>query len=142
MDRLAAIYRQNSEGQEEMDMTSKLSPKVWGRWAIVLPAAMAASLAVLLGTVGWLVVSFGVGSNCTDHFSCGSGSCAPCAAAHQWVFAGGVGQWALVAVACVLLALGLWRASWRRPVALISWVVIPIALLWIVLSTVLAESSF
>jgi hypothetical protein len=61
--------------------------------------ALAASVALaetfLLGTLGWFGVAFGIGSTCTDDFSCGSGSCVPCVKAHTWVTAGGIGQWTL-----------------------------------------------
>ena len=63
-------------------------------------------------------------------------------AVRQWVIAGAVGQWVLAVLACVLLALGLWRPSWRRAATLTCWALIPLSVLWFVLSTFLAEHSF
>lgn len=126
----------------DVGIAPRSGPRVWRSWTIVLPAVTAGTLAVLLGTVGWLGTGLGVGSNCTDKFDCTVDTCAPCAAMSRWVISGGVGQWVLAAVACALLALGLRRASWRRAAALTCWFLIPLALLWIILTTVLAEHSF
>jgi hypothetical protein len=116
--------------------------RVWPAWTVAVSAAVAGLLAVLLGTIGWFGVGFGVGSNCTDKFSCGSGSCAPCAVAHGWIIAGGVGQWVLVAVVVALLVLGLRRPRWRRAAALASVALLPLSVAWITATTVVAEHSF
>jgi hypothetical protein len=109
---------------------------------VTVPAALTGLVAFLLGTIGWLGVGFGVGSNCTDDFSCGSGSCAPCAAEHGWIITGGIGQWVLAVAAGVLLALGLRRPRWRRAAALASMALLPLSVAWITATTVLAEHSF
>jgi hypothetical protein len=114
----------------------------WAPWTVVLPATAAGVVTVALGSVGWLAVAFGVGSDCTDDVDCGSGSCAPCAAAHSWVIAGGIGQWALAVAALALLVLGMRQARWRGGVAVGAWALVPLAGAWIVTSTVLAQRTF
>jgi hypothetical protein len=106
------------------------------------PAGLAAGLAALLGTVGWFVMSFGLGTTCTNKFSCGGSSCAPCAAMNRWVIAGGIGQWVLAAVAFVLLVLASRRISWQRNARRTSWFLIPLAVVWFIVSAVLAALSF
>ena len=54
-------------------------------WTVQVPAGLAGGLAALLGTLGYVMVGFGVISNCTDQFGCGSDTCAPCAAAGSWI---------------------------------------------------------
>ena len=114
----------------------------WAPWTIVLPGTVALAEAVVLGTFGWWGVGFGVGSNCTDDFSCGSTSCAPCASFNAWWIAGGIGQWALAVAALALLVLGLRRPARRRIAAIVTWPLIPLAIGWILIWTVQAEHSF
>ena len=78
----------------------------WRSWIVAL-VALALAVTFVLGTVGWFEAAFGIGSDCTDEFSCGSGSCAPCARAHAWVTTGGIGQWVLAAAAVTILVLGI-----------------------------------
>lgn len=98
-------------------------------------------LAALLGSAGWIVVGFGVGSNCTDRFDCGSDSCAPCASTFSWINAGAIGQWALMAAVVVLLIIGLRQLVLRRAMAIGIWALIPLSLAWVALSTAMAQSS-
>jgi len=125
-----------------MDAAPGAGYRDWARWTVVLPGSLALVEAVALGAVGWWAVGFGVGSNCTDDFSCGSTSCAPCASFNAWWVAGGIGQWVLAVAGLALLVLGLRRPAWRRFAALAAWSLIPLAIAWIVIWTVQAEHSF
>jgi hypothetical protein len=125
------------------DVTTAPAPggKAWPTWTVVIPTVGAGLAAALLGSLGWFVNSFGIGSDCTDKFSCG-GPCAPCDAQHQWITAGGTGQWLLVVAAGALLSLGLRHASWRRALAAGSSALLPASIAWYAVTTVIAEHSF
>ncbi len=88
------------------------------------------------------MVGFGVMSNCTDQFDCGSDTCAPCATAGSWINAGAIGQWALVIAVIVLLILGLRQPVRRLAMAISLWALIPLSCGWIALSTAVAQRSF
>jgi hypothetical protein len=104
---------------------------------------VAAFIAALgLGTFGWFLNAFGIGSDCTDKYSCGSGSCRPCGTAHAWVWAGGIGEWVLLALAVVILVLGQRLPRWRRAVAIAALAVMLLAVGWYAASTTLAERSY
>jgi hypothetical protein len=106
----------------------------------LVSAALAVTLALGLG--GGFVVGFGLGTTCTDDFSCGTGSCAPCANENAWVIAGGVGQLALTAAVVVMVGLGRWSPGWHRTAKIASCVVIPMAVAWFAISTAMARLSF
>ena len=112
-------------------------PSSWPSWILVVAAALGGLVAVLLGTVGWLGLGFGIGTSCVD----GGHEAVQCAAAHHWIIAGGLGQWALVVAACVLVVQGLTR-SWSSLRALMCFAVLPLSVAWITITTLLAESSF
>ncbi len=114
----------------------------WAPWTIRLPTTLAVVVAVLLGTVGWFGVAFAIGSDCTDKFSCGSGSCAACATAHAWVTAGGIGQWVLAAAAIALLMLGLRQPHWRRVAGPAAWAIAPLACAFLAVCAILAAHSY
>jgi hypothetical protein len=118
------------------------TPPLWRAWTVVLPAVLAGAVTVLLGSLGWLVLGLGIGTNCTNDYSCGSGFCAPCRAEASWVIAGGGGQWLLAAVALVLLIAGLRRPAARRRLAAWTWALTPLAVAWIILAGVAAAHSF
>ncbi len=125
-----------------MNMPEDAGRKKWAVRAIRVAAILGALVAAALGSFGWFVNAFGIGSSCTDHFSCVSGSCAPCAAMRNWVIAGGIGEWVLVIAACMLLVVGRKRAKLRRTVALSTVVILPLSVAWYSISTLLAEHSF
>jgi hypothetical protein len=114
----------------------------WEPWTVKVPAGLAGGLAALLGSLGFFVVGFGVGSNCTDQFDCGRDTCAPCAASLSWINAGAIGQWALVIAVIVLLITGLRQPSLRKITAIVLWGVIPVSCGWIAMSTTVAQWSF
>ena len=84
----------------------------WPSWLHVLAGTTALSVTFVLGTIGWLFASFGIGTSCDEALEC-TISCAPCAAAHAWILAGGIGQWVLFAAAATILVLGLRRPGVR-----------------------------
>lgn len=114
----------------------------WAPWTVRVPAGLAGGLAALLGSLGFFVVGFGVGSNCTDQFDCGRDTCAPCASSFSWINAGAIGQWALVVAVIVLLIVGLRRPFLRRIMAIGLWGVVPVSWGWIAVSTAVAQRSF
>jgi hypothetical protein len=116
--------------------------EAWGPWTVRVPAGLAGGLAALLGSLGFFVVGFGVGSNCTDQFDCGRDTCAPCASSFSWVNAGAIGQWVLVIAVIVLLIVGLRRPLLRRIMAVGLWGVVPVSCAWIAVSTGVAQRSF
>jgi hypothetical protein len=114
----------------------------WQAWVAGLVGAAGLAETFLLGSFGWFVAAFGIGSNCTDDFSCGSGSCAPCVTEHTWVTAGGIGQWALLVAAVTMLALGIRRPGWHRAAMVAAGALIPVAGAWFAISTIMAQRSF
>jgi hypothetical protein len=111
------------------------------RAVTVLANIVAASAAMLLGTLGWFIAGFGIDSNCTDHFSCG-GSCPPCSATVRWLDAVGVGEWVIFIAAVVLLVLGLVRPRWLRITAYTGVGLVPASILWYFTTVTIAEHSY
>jgi hypothetical protein len=124
-----------------MNAASDANGMGWRSWLIGL-VSVAWAVTFVLGTWGWFAVGFGIGSSCTDDFSCGYGSCAPCAKAHAWVTAGGIGQWVLAAAGVVFLVVGLRRPVWRPAATIAACGLIPIAAIWFAVSTEIAQRSF
>jgi hypothetical protein len=115
----------------------------WPRWIVALAGTTTLVVAFLLGTLGWFGAAFGIGSNCTDQFSCASDSCAPCGAAHAWITAGGVGQWVMFVAAVTILVLGLRRSDqYRRPLTIAACTLVPLAVAWFAFTTAIAQRSF
>jgi hypothetical protein len=124
-----------------MNAASDANGMGWRSWLIGL-VSVAWAVTFVLGTWGWFAVGFGIGSSCTDDFSCGYDSCAPCAKAHAWVTAGGIGQWVLAAAGVVFLVVGLRRPVWRPAATIAACGLIPIAAIWFAVSTEIAQRSF
>lgn len=115
---------------------------MWPRWVPTLAGSVALISALGLGTLGWFVNAFGIGSDCTDKYSCGSGSCGPCATAHAWVWAGGMGEWVLLATAAAILVLGKRLPQWRRTITIAAVAVMLVAVGWYAATTAIAERSY
>jgi hypothetical protein len=105
-------------------------------------SAVALAVTFVLGTVGWFGAAFGIGSTCTDDFSCGSSSCAPCAKENAWVTAGGIGQWVLAAAAVTILVLGLRHPGFRRAATIAACALIAAAVAWYGIAVEIAQRSF
>ena len=97
---------------------------------------------VALGIGGWFVAGSGLATTCTNDFSCGTDSCAPCATEHAWVNAGGIGELALAAAVAMIAALSRWHPGWHRAAKVVSGVVILVAVAWFAISTAMARRSF
>jgi hypothetical protein len=115
---------------------------VWPRWVLNLVGYVSLAVAFALGTLGWFGAAFGIGSNCTDKFSCGSSSCRPCATSHAWVLAGGIGQWVLLVAIVVILVLSLRRPDWRRAATIAAAAAILLSIAWYAKYTAIAEHAY
>ena len=100
------------------------------------------AVAFVLGTLGWFVDSFGIGTNCTDKFDCGSSSCRPCVASHAWVLVGGIGQRVLLVAVVVILVLGLRRPGWRRTATIAAAATILLSIAWYAKYTAIADHAY
>lgn len=105
--------------------------------AVVLPAVIACALALILGTVGFFAVGFGMSTTCTDWFETGH----HCDALHVWLGAGAIGQLAIGVASALLLALGTTLAR-RRLIAILAWALIPLSVAWITITSILGRNSF
>ena len=104
----------------------------------MLAGTIALSVTFVLGTIGWLFASFGIGTSCDEALEC-TISCAPCAAAHAWILAGGIGQWLLFAAAATMFVLGLRRPEVRRAATVAAAALVLLAVGWFVASMAIAE---
>jgi hypothetical protein len=109
----------------------------WPSWVHVLAGTTALSVTFVLGTIGWLFASFGIGTSCDEALEC-TISCAPCAAAHAWILAGGIGQWVLFATAATILVLGPRRPDLRGTTTLAAGALVVLAVGWFVASMAIA----
>ena len=125
-----------------MNIPSGPVPAVWPRWVLILASSVALTVASALSTLGWFGAAFGIGSNCTDRFSCGSDSCSPCAASHAWVLAGGIGQWTLLAAIVASLVLGLRRPAWRRAATISAAAMILVSIAWYARYIAIADHAY
>jgi hypothetical protein len=109
----------------------------WPSWVHVLAGITALSVTFVLGTIGWLFASFGIGTSCDEALEC-TISCAPCAAAHAWILADGIGQWVLFATAATILVLGPRRPDLRGTTTLAAGALVVLAVGWFVASMAIA----
>jgi hypothetical protein len=84
----------------------RTSPRVLSIAGVVL-VSVAIGTCLLLGTLGWFAVGFGVMTDCTNNYSCTETGCDPCAPAARWINAGGVIQLALALAGVIVLIVGL-----------------------------------
>lgn len=125
-----------------MNTASGTGRGLWPRWALILVSSAALAVAFVLSTLGWFGAEFGIGSNCTDKFSCGSGSCRPCAASHAWLLAGGIGQWVMLAAITACLVLGLRRPGWRRTATIAAAATTLLSIAWFAKYTAKADHTY
>jgi hypothetical protein len=118
-------------------MATRADPgrQAWRPWTVQLPAALAALVCILLGTIGWLIVWAQTALGCaplddpTPTACDGSG--------WPWVTAGVLGQWVLAAAVITAGSRSLNRPGSRRPAAIACWLAIPLAAGWFDLSLLL-----
>jgi hypothetical protein len=107
------------------------------RRAVMLPAAIACGLALILGTLGYFFVGFGMATVCTDWFPTGH----HCDAMYSWLGAGAIGQLALAVAAGALLVMAAVLTE-RRIMVILARALIPISVAWIIITSILGRSSF
>ena len=89
---------------------------------VVLLSVLALGFAVLAGTLGSFGIGFGVGTSCTNEWSCGPGTCSPCNRVTHGMLLNAGGQALVVIVVVVLLVRHVDRQGIR------GYLVAPIAL--------------
>jgi thiosulfate reductase cytochrome b subunit len=104
-----------------------------------VPAAASVLLAIVLGTAGRAFVSSQLDVRCRDGLGRGTYDCTTL---HGWLTAGSAGQVLLAAAAIALLVVSARSAGQRRWVTAAAWVLIPLSLGWIVVTSVLGYRSF
>jgi len=102
--------------------------------ALVL-VTVATATCLLLGTIGWVAVGFGVLTECTNSYSCSATSCSPCARSGLWINAGGLAQLLLAATGVGVLIRGLptrrtGRVASAGALLLVSSVLIVVGTTW------------
>ena len=65
--------------------------------------SVAIGTSLLLGTLGWFGVGFGMMTDCSNKYSCTETGCPPCATAEHCINAGGIAQWVLAGMGVVVL---------------------------------------
>lgn len=87
----------------------------WRPWTVIVPAVASLMAAILLGTLGFFAVGFGMGTMCTDFAD--TKSTDHCQTLTRWLTAGQVGQGLCAITAVVLLVLAPRRPQNRRTMA-------------------------
>ncbi|WP_243058478.1 hypothetical protein [Nocardioides sp. SR21] len=72
----------------------------------VVLVSLAIGVCMLLGSLGWFAVGFGMMTDCTNNYSCTETGCPPCGTTERWINAGGITQWILAGAGVVVLVLG------------------------------------
>lgn len=102
---------------------------------------IAIAISLLLGTLGWFAVGFGMMTDCTNNYSCTETGCAPCDATAGWINAGGLIQLGLAAAGVALLVVGL-RSSQRACLVLGAVVLLACSAATVIGTTWRAEESY
>jgi hypothetical protein len=102
---------------------------------------IAISICVLLGSLGWFAIGFGMMTDCTNNYSCTTTGCPPCDDTKRWINAGGVAQWVLAGVAVAVLISGV-RANRGIPLLIGGVTVLVMSALTIVGTTWRADASY
>lgn len=105
---------------------------------VVRPALVAGGVGLVLGTIGYWFVGFGIATSCTDVHESVHG----CDAMYHWMHEGRLGQWVLVLPVIAVLVVGLaWPAS-RKVIAVSTWALATLALAWFAFYMYSAASTF
>lgn len=104
---------------------------------------LAAGVTLILGLVAPFTVGFGLLTDCTNQFDCTEVDtvCGPCAAVETWLYRLRDGELGLLVAVAVLAGAGLARRA-RAVVGVTAWVVIGLALSWLVFTIGKAGVSF
>lgn len=73
--------------------------------------SLAIGVCLLLGTLGWFAIGFGMMTDCTNNYSCTETGCPPCATTERWINAGGITQWILAGAGLGLAIWGIVRTK-------------------------------
>jgi len=110
----------------------------WGSSAVTFPALVAGGMGLVLGTVCYRFVGFGIATSCTDVHESAHG----CDAMYRWMHGGRTGQWVLVLPVIAALVVGLaWPAS-RKVIAVSTWALAALALAWFAFYMYSANNTF
>ncbi len=111
-------------------------------WPAGLSLGLTAGLALGLGTIGYFMVGFGLLTDCTNAYDCTETTCLPCRPAQTWLSVGAAGQGGLLLTAIALLVVAAVRPATRRSLAVVGWVTLGLAVMWIITSTIVASGSY
>ncbi len=114
--------------------------KIFSVAGVVLVSA-AIGTALILGTLGWFAVGFGMMTDCTNDYSCTETGCTPCATTGRWINAGGVAQLVLAGVGVVALVLRL-RAKQCAHLVVDAAALLALSVLTIIGTTWQAQESY
>lgn len=103
--------------------------------------AIAIGACLLLGTVGWFAVGFGIMTDCTNNYSCSQTGCTPCATTGRWINTGGIAQFVLAGIGVALLVRGL-AAKPRAHLAVGAVALLAMSVLTMVGTTWRAQESY
>lgn len=106
--------------------------------AVAAPAGISLGLALLLGTVGYFFVGFGMATSCTDKFE----NVHRCDTLYHWLTAGAVGQFAIAIASAALIVIAKRTSGPQRRLRAFSWPLIPLSLAWIAITSILGGLSF
>ena len=110
----------------------------YGPSAVIVPALVAGWVGLALGTMGYWFVGFGIATSCTDIHESVHG----CDAMYGWMHVGRIGQWVLVLPVIAVLVVGrAWPAS-RKVIAISSWALAALALVWFAFYMYSAYNTF
>lgn len=109
-----------------------------GPSAVIFPAMVAGGAGLVLGTLGYYFIGFGIATSCTNVHESVHG----CDAMYRWMHVGRIGQWVLVLPVIAVLVVGLaWPAS-RKVIAVSAWALAALALAWFAFYMVSAGTAF
>ena len=108
----------------------------------VVLVVLAIATSLVLGTLGWFAVGFGVMTDCTNEYSCSSTGCSPCATASRWITAGGVAQLGLAVAGVVILVRALRTARGRTALPVAGVVLLAVSAGTMALTTSAANASY
>jgi hypothetical protein len=103
---------------------------------------LAVGLCLVLGTVGWFAVGFGVMTDCTNSYLCDETGCPPCDTTASWINVGGVAQLVLAAAGIAVLALSGRRARSTTMLDVTAACLVPLSLVVAVVTTTRAQNSY
>lgn len=102
---------------------------------------LAIGSSLVLGTIGWFMIGFGILTDCTNNYSCTETGCPPCETTGRWINVGAIAQWVLAGTGVLVLRAGL-RAGRESFIVTAGITLLAISVLTAVATTRLAEGSY